>query len=82
MKEERSIHNTQEMNHHVVVEKLCACARRKGMPQIRSCTSKDAAQQTANAWANELNQVFCGKHGFDVVEVDENYVIAVGEGSY
>jgi hypothetical protein len=70
------------MEHHVVVEKLCKCARRKQMPQIKSFDDKENAMRVARAWAQELNETFCGQHEFDVVEVDENYVIAVGEGSY
>jgi hypothetical protein len=29
-----------------------------------------------------MNETFCGKHEFDVVEVDDNFVIAMSEGSY
>lgn len=70
------------MQHHVVVEKLCGCARRKNMPQIKSFDDKENALRVARAWAQELNETFCGSHEFGVVEVDDNYVISVGEGSY
>jgi hypothetical protein len=70
------------MEHHVVVEKLCSCARRKDMPQIKTFDDKENALRVARAWAQQLNESFCGKHAFDVVEVDDNYVISVGEGSY
>ena len=70
------------MSHHVVVEKMCACAKRKEMPQIKTFDDKESALMVARAWAQELNETFCGKHGFDVVEVDDHYVISVGEGSY
>jgi hypothetical protein len=52
------------------------------MPQIKTFDDKENAMRVARAWAQELNETFCGMHEFDVVEVDENYVIAVGEGSY
>lgn len=70
------------MNHHVVVERLCGCAKRKNMPQIKSFDDKENAMRVARAWAQELNETFCGKHEFAVVEVDDNFVISVGEGSY
>ncbi len=70
------------MEHHVVVEKLCGCAKRKNMPQIKTLDDKENALRIARAWAQQCNDSFCGKHEFDVVEVDDNYVISVGEGSY
>ena len=65
------------MMYHVVVEKLCGCAKRKNMPQIKSFDDKDSAHRIARAWANELNETFCGEHEFAVTEVDDNYVISV-----
>ena len=65
------------MKHHVIVEKLCECAKRKNMPQIKSFDDKEIAFKIARAWAQELNSTFCGEHEFDVVEVDDNYVISV-----
>ena len=70
------------MDHHIEVEKLCRCAQRKQMPQIKTFDDKENAYRVARAWSQELNETFCGMHEFDVVEVDDNYVIAVGEGSY
>lgn len=70
------------MEHHVVVEKLCGCAKRKNMPQIKTFDDKENAMRVARAWAQELNETFCGQHTFGVVEVDEHYVISVSEGSY
>ncbi len=70
------------MDHHIVVEKLCACARRKNMPQIKTLDNKESALRVARAWSQELNETFCGKHEFEAVEVDDNYIIAVKEGSY
>jgi hypothetical protein len=70
------------MEHHVVVEKMCGCAKRQNMPQIKTFDDKENALMVARAWAQQLNESFCGKHEFGVVEVDDNYVISVGEGSY
>lgn len=66
------------MKYHVVVEELCECAKRKNMPQIKSFDDKDSAHRIARAWANELNETFCGEHEFAVTEVNDNYVISVG----
>jgi hypothetical protein len=65
------------MMYHVVVEKLCGCAKRKNMPQIKSFDDKETAFKIARAWAKELNETFCGEHEFGVTEVDDNYVISV-----
>lgn len=70
------------MEHHIVVEKMCKCARRQNMPQIKTLDDKENAMRVARAWAQQLNESFCGQHEFDVTEVDENFVISVGEGSY
>lgn len=70
------------MEYHVVVEKMCRCATRKNMPRIKTFDNKENAMRVARAWAQELNETFCGQHGFEAVEVEDNYVIVVGEGSY
>ncbi len=70
------------MEYHVVVEKMCGCAKRQNMPQIKTFEDKESAQMVARAWAQQLNESFCGKHEFGVVAVEDNYVISVGEGSY
>ena len=70
------------MKHHVVVEKLCLCAIKHETQQIRSFDTKDEAQQEAHEWAENLSNSFCGKHAFDVVEVDDNFVISVESGGF
>lgn len=70
------------MNHHVVLEKLCACAKKHETQRIRSFETKVEAEEHAYEWAESLNTLFCGKHGFDVVELDDNFVISVVIGGY
>ena len=70
------------MNHHVVMEKLCGCAKKNNLAQIESFTCKEDAQEFAYALADRLNNSYCGKHGFDVVEVGENFVISVEGGGF
>lgn len=65
------------MDHHVVVEKLCSCAKKQGMPQITSYESKDDAFKAAEQQLSHMQGSFCGKHDFDIVEVDDNYVIGM-----
>jgi len=70
------------MEYHVVVEKMCKCARRQNMPQIKTFDDKENALMVARAWAQQLNESFCGQHEFSEVAVDDNFVISGGEGSY
>jgi hypothetical protein len=70
------------MVSHVVVEKLCSCAIKCSLEQIRSFDSKEEAEEYAYEWADNLNNRFCGKHSFDVVEVDNNFIISVEEGGF
>ena len=48
------------MEYHVVVEKLCKCAIRKGMPQIKTFDDKENAYSAAKKKANLLS-----KEGYD-----------------
>lgn len=68
--------------YHVVLEKLCGCAKKNGLEQIRSFASREEAEEHAYEWADNLNNTYCGKHGFDVVEVEDNFVISVEEGGF
>lgn len=70
------------MKHHVVLERLCACAQKAGTEQIRSFGDRVEAEFHAAEWAESLNDRFCGRHGFDVVEVGDHFVISVENGSY
>lgn len=70
------------MKHYVVVEKLCSCAQKRHMEQIRTFDTKEEAEEQAHEWADILNNTFCGTHGFDVVEVDDHYVISVETGGF
>ena len=60
------------MTHHVVIEKLCACAKKNSLERIYSFDTKEEAQEYAYQWADKLNNSYCGKHGFDVVEVGDD----------
>ena len=68
--------------NHVVLERYCRCLKRFGTEQIRSFDSKEEAEEHAHEWADHLNSSVCGKHGFDLVEVDQHFVIAMAEGGF
>lgn len=68
------------MGHHVIIEKLCSCAKKEGMAQIDTFGEKDVAQKAAEEQLNYMQQRFCGKHNFDVTEVDDHFVIGMTGG--
>jgi hypothetical protein len=67
---------------HVVIEKLCTCAKKHNLEQIRSFNTKEEAEEHAHEWADNLNNTYCGKHGFDVIEVNDNFIISVETGGF
>ncbi|HHH72799.1 MAG TPA: hypothetical protein ENL04_03140 [Sulfuricurvum sp.] len=66
----------------MVLEKMCNCAKKRDLEQIRSFETADEAEEHAHEWADNLNNTFCGKHGFDVEVVGDNFVITVEEGGF
>ena len=65
------------MEHHVVIEKLCSCAKKQGVPQIETFDARSRALEAAQLRLERMQERFCGKHGFDITEVDEHYVIGM-----
>jgi len=65
------------MEHHVIIEKLCSCAKKEGFAQIESFDAKTEALEAAEAQVAFMQASFCGKHNFDVTEVDNHYVIGM-----
>ena len=65
------------MEHHVVIEKLCSCAKRQGMSQIETFDAKAKALDAAQLQLSHMQNSFCGKHDFDITEVDDHYVIGM-----
>jgi hypothetical protein len=63
------------MEHHVVIEKLCSCAKKEGMEQIVTFDEKGKAETAAKDQLAFMQNSFCGKHTFDITEVDDHYVI-------
>ncbi|MDO9207138.1 MAG: hypothetical protein Q8R86_03335 [Sulfuricurvum sp.] len=65
------------MEHHVVIEKLCSCAKKEELSQIATYDGKDAAKEAAESQLAYMNGNFCGKHEFQLVEVNDNFVIGM-----
>lgn len=65
------------MEHHVVIEKLCSCAKKEELSQITTYDAKGAAHEAAQTQLAYMNGNFCGKHEFQLVEVDDNFVIGM-----
>jgi len=65
------------MEHHVIIEKLCSCAKKEGMGQIVTFGTKNDAAKAAEEQLAFMRQNFCGKHTFDITEVEEHYVIGM-----
>jgi len=65
------------MEHHVVIEKLCSCAKKEGLSQISTYDDKEVAFKAAEDQLDYMNGSFCGKHEFQLVQVDDNFVIGM-----
>ena len=70
------------MEYHIVLERLCPCMERHKVDRIRSFNTREEAEEHAYEWADTLNTLCCGRHGFDNVEVDDNFVITVENGGF
>ena len=68
------------MEHMVIIEKLCSCAKKEGMDQVNSFDLKDDAMSAAQDQLGHMTRSFCGKHNFDVTEVDDHFVIGMTGG--
>ncbi len=65
------------MEHHVIIEKLCSCAKKEGMDQIVTFEDKPSAHSAAQDQLEYMSNRFCGKHSFDITEVDDHFVIGM-----
>lgn len=65
--------------HKIIVEKECGCFKRSDLENNLEFTSKDEALTKAIEMKNTMNSDFCGKHDFDLVESDSNFVIHFAE---
>lgn len=62
----------------VRMEKECGCFKRSGMESSKTFSTKDDAMIEAQEWTAEMNETFCKKHNFTVVEEGNDLVIKLG----
>jgi hypothetical protein len=60
---------------NVKIERECGCFKRSGMPTIKAFDNKDDALIEAGEWSDEMNETFCKKHSFTVVEEGNDLII-------
>ncbi len=63
------------------MERQCGCFKRRGEEPVKTFDNKDDALIEANSWKNEMNETFCKKHQFNVVENGDNFIITMGMNS-
>ena len=61
----------------VKMEKECGCFKRSGIENMKKFANKDDAMIEAQEWAQEMNETFCKKHNFSVIEEGNDLVIKV-----
>jgi hypothetical protein len=47
------------------------------MPSVKAFDNKDDALSEAQEWAEEMNETFCRKHNFSVIEEGNDLLIKV-----
>lgn len=65
--------------HNIIVDKECGCFKRSDLQNNLSIASKDDALIKAIEMKNQMNEEFCGKHDFDLVENQNNFVISFAQ---
>lgn len=62
---------------NVKMEKECGCFKRSGMTNNKAFKNRDDAMLEAKGWAEEMNETFCKKHNFSIVEEGNDLIIKV-----
>lgn len=63
--------------YNVKIEKECGCFKRSGMESVKTFENKDDALIEAQEWATEMNETFCQKHNFSIIEEGNDFIIKV-----
>lgn len=61
--------------HRISVERECGCFRKSNLENNILLESKDDALIKALDMTNTMNDDFCGKHSFQVMESSNNFII-------
>lgn len=64
--------------YKVIMERECGCFKRSGEEAMKSFEDKDSALIHANELKNSMNETYCQKHRFSVVEQGDDLVITMG----
>ncbi|MFC2073652.1 hypothetical protein ACFLR3_00225 [Campylobacterota bacterium] len=64
----------------VNVPQQCGCFRRSGKEASLSFESKDEALMHAQEMVSTMNDEFCSKHRFNVVEDGNQFIVLMGAG--
>lgn len=62
--------------HKIIVEDVCGCFKRSDLENNLEINSKDEALSKAIQMKNYMNQEFCKKHEFQLVENTNNFIIS------
>ncbi|WP_419771240.1 MAG: hypothetical protein ACNI3C_05445 [Candidatus Marinarcus sp.] len=62
--------------HKILVAQECGCFKRSDLTNNVSLPSKDEALLKAVEMKDIMNEEFCGKHGFELIEENNNFVIS------
>lgn len=59
------------------VETECGCFKRSELENNVQIENKDDAMMQSLGMLKQMNDDFCGKHGFKLLEVENSFVIAM-----
>ena len=60
----------------IKVAQECGCFKRSDLVNNITRNNKDEALSEALAMSNQMNNEFCGKHNFHVIEISNNLIIS------
>lgn len=61
------------------IAKMCGCAKRAKISENQSFDNMEIALEKANELAEEMNETFCKRHNFKVVDNSGELVIEVSD---
>lgn len=62
--------------HTIIVEDICGCFKRSDLENNLQIDNKDMALTKAMKMTTTMNEDFCGKHDFQLVENNNNFIIS------
>jgi predicted nucleotidyltransferase len=61
----------------IKITKMCGCVKKAKMSEVQEFQSKEEALKKANEMVVIMNQDFCQRHNFKVIEEGETILIKV-----